>query len=265
VLICPTSAGAVVAVDIAARSLLWGYQYQRNNLAENQFPGMAIYPSPPRDLGKRWADGLAVIADGRVLVTPVESDYLHCLDLLTGEMIWQQPRGESLYLGGVTSGRTVVVGKTHITNYDLRTGKMLWEQEVGLPTGRGFVSDGHYFQPVYHTTTSDAGEQSARFELAQVNLETSVVARVAMDRPLGNLVCHRDQIVSQGAQWVGSLYQVEPLRKVVEERLAKKPTIPGPWPAKRSSCGTTARNWKRLPPCSGLMSWRRKTNTRGSS
>ena len=29
VMVCPTSAGAVVAVDIANRSLLWGYQYPR--------------------------------------------------------------------------------------------------------------------------------------------------------------------------------------------------------------------------------------------
>jgi outer membrane protein assembly factor BamB len=233
VLICPTSAGAVVAVDIAARSLLWGYQYQRNNLGQEQIPGMAIYPSQPRETGKRWADGLAVVADGRVLVTPVESDYLHCLDLLTGEMVWQQPRGESLFVGGVSKGKSVVVGKTHVTTYDLRTGKMLWEQEVGLPTGRGFVSNGHYYQPVYHTTTTEAGEQSARFELSQVNLETSEVTRVEIDRPLGNLICHRDQIVSQGAQWVGSLYQVEPLRKVVEARLAKN--ADDPWAVSRQA------------------------------
>ncbi|MBW3600785.1 MAG: PQQ-like beta-propeller repeat protein, partial [Planctomycetes bacterium] len=222
VLVCPTSAGAVVAVDVAARSLLWGYQYRRNTsgqMAPNAFGG---HQQQPRDIGKRWADAVAVIADGRVLVTPVESEYLHCLDLLTGEMLWQQPRGESLFIGGVHDGRALVVGKTHIAALDVVTGKIDWKQEIGLPTGRGFLSDGNYYQPVYHTTASDAGEERARYELVQIDVETSdVAARVETDQPLGNLVCHRDQIVSQGAQWIGAVYQVEPLRRTVEERLKK--------------------------------------------
>lgn len=224
VLVCPTSAGAVVAVDMAARSLLWGYQYQRTSSSAGGQSGIMIYDRPAREMGERWADGLAVIADGRVLITPVESDHLHCLDLLTGQMVWQQPRGESLFIGGVHNGRAVVVGKTHITAYDLATGKIAWEQEVGLPTGRGFLSNGDYYQPVYHTGTGDGGEQYARFELVQVNVEKGeIVHRVETDRALGNLVCHRDQIISQGAQWVGALYQVDPLRKTVQERLAKNP------------------------------------------
>ncbi len=224
VLVCPTSAGAAVAVDMAARSLLWGYQYQRITANSGGNAGIMIYDRPAREMGERWADGLAVIADGRVLITPVESDHLHCLDLLTGEMVWQQPRGESLFIGGVHNGRAIVVGKTHITAYDLPTGKIAWEQEVGLPTGRGFLSEGDYYQPVYHTSTGEAGELQSRFELVRVNVEKGeVVLRVETDRALGNLVCHRDQIISQGAQWVGALYQVEPLREAVAERLAKNP------------------------------------------
>lgn len=233
VLVCPTSAGAVVAVDVAARSLLWGYQYRRN-MTTQPIPN-AFGPSlqTPRDIGKRWADALGVISHGRVLVTPVESDYLHCLDLLTGAMLWQQPRGESLFIGGVHEGRAIVVGKTHVTVYDVATGKLAWELEVGLPTGRGFLSQGHYYQPVYHASTSDAGEQNARFELVRIDLSNKAIETVEADLPLGNLVCHRDQIISQGAQWVGAVYQVDPLRKTVEDRLAKN--ADDPWALARKA------------------------------
>jgi len=42
VLICPTSAGAVVAVDATTRSLLWGFQYvKRPEVNQQQFFGFA--------------------------------------------------------------------------------------------------------------------------------------------------------------------------------------------------------------------------------
>jgi hypothetical protein len=83
------------------------------------------------------------------------------------------------------------------------------------------VSNGDYYQPVYHVASNDKDEQGSRFELLQLDLQTGgVEARVETDVPLGNLICHREQIVSQGAQWVGALYQVDPLRQVVATRLA---------------------------------------------
>ena len=34
ILVCPTSAGAVVAVDLATRTLRWGYQYGRTDITQ---------------------------------------------------------------------------------------------------------------------------------------------------------------------------------------------------------------------------------------
>ena len=44
ILVCPTSAGAVVAVDISTRSLLWGYQYP--HAAGARRGGLSVYPHP---------------------------------------------------------------------------------------------------------------------------------------------------------------------------------------------------------------------------
>ena len=84
ILVCPTSAGAVVAIDISSRSLLWGFQYPVPIPARNiqRFPlsrgGIRTQPE------ESWADATATISDGRVLLTPIESDEMHGLDLLTG-------------------------------------------------------------------------------------------------------------------------------------------------------------------------------------
>ena len=89
VLICPTSAGAVVAVDLATRSLRWGYQYGRWDLMRRNSGSIGVahlHAVTERDQGY-WLDATATIADGCVILTPVESQELHCLDLLTGKAV----------------------------------------------------------------------------------------------------------------------------------------------------------------------------------
>jgi hypothetical protein len=39
VLVCPTSTGVVVAVDLATRALLWGYQYEPQTLGSSPTTG----------------------------------------------------------------------------------------------------------------------------------------------------------------------------------------------------------------------------------
>src|SRR5262249_32467816 len=162
VLVCPTTAGAVVAIDIANRTLLWGYQYPRegglyqpNGMilrgAGWQFnPAMAL--ATP---GDRWLDSAATIAGGRVLVTPLDSNELHCLSLLDGKLLWKLPRGEHLYVAGVHDSDAVIVGKHQLTVLKLvdekpATSKIKTvELPAGaLPSGRGFLSGKDYFLPL---------------------------------------------------------------------------------------------------------------------
>ena len=103
VLVCPTSAGAVVGVDITTRSLLWGFQYvKRPEANQQQFFGFAPFNvSPLKPAGSRWADATVTIADGRVLVTAVESDQLYCLDVRTGRPAWPAQEREDRAVPGV--------------------------------------------------------------------------------------------------------------------------------------------------------------------
>src|SRR5438876_7262028 len=69
ILICPTSAGAVVAVDLATRTLRWGYQFKRTDI-QTQFPGGRGFRgqmiTTSTNTGNRWLDATATIADGCV-------------------------------------------------------------------------------------------------------------------------------------------------------------------------------------------------------
>ncbi len=88
VLVCPTATGAVVAVELATRSLLWGYCYSQENEAGNRGIAQGFMGAA----GSRWADGSASVRDGRVIITPPESDFLYCLSLINGTFLWKCPR-----------------------------------------------------------------------------------------------------------------------------------------------------------------------------
>ena len=103
-----------MAVNVSTRSLLWGYQYP---LAEAPRISMARYHYAPKEIGDRWSDATVTLADGRVLVTPIESDRLYCLDLVSGEVAWDQSRGDLLYTACVVDSKAIMVGKEHPGNF----------------------------------------------------------------------------------------------------------------------------------------------------
>ncbi|MEC9003213.1 MAG: PQQ-binding-like beta-propeller repeat protein, partial [Planctomycetota bacterium] len=217
VLVCPTSAGAVVAVDISTRSLLWGYQYQQQAPVNPRF---GFRPSTTRSKkrnGERWADASVTIAQGKVLVTPVEGDDLICLDLLTGKSSWPtQKRDERLYVACVHQGKVVMVGKESITAFTLADGKPAWSEPItlkkGMPSGRGFQSDDFYYLPT-------TGKQLLKIDLSK----GEILQEITTSTVLGNLVCYRDEVISQTPRNLETYLQAARLREKVAARLEKDP------------------------------------------
>jgi outer membrane protein assembly factor BamB len=220
-LICPTSGGGVVAVDPATRTLRWGYRYPRWDLSMAfAQPGFRVRRSrevEQEPTPAHWTDSSVTIADGCVVLTPPESDKLHCLDLLTGKTKWPpQPRGEMLFVGCVHDGKAVLVGRNVVKAVNLSSGDSAWQAVVDLgtetPTGRGYYSDHFYYLPV---TSS---------QLLKIDLDKGeIVSRVKTEVTLGNLVCYEDDLVSHSGEMLTAFYLTEPLRKRVDELLAKNP------------------------------------------
>lgn len=213
VLVCPTAAGAVIAVDPISRSLLWAYRYERNGGTANFNPqGNFSLPSPLPPPGERWVDGTAMLVEGVALVTPVESDALHCLDLLTGEPRWPPiPRDEGLYLAGVHRGVVAVVGRHVVRGYRLEDGEEAWPPILipneATPSGKGFHSGASIFVP---TTAA---------ELLRIDLVKGVVAeRMSTEHVLGNLCCLGSYLISQGPAEL----RVYMLRESLREELTRQ-------------------------------------------
>lgn len=190
ILICPTGVGAVVAVDLSTRRLLWAYEYPKTRPARQTF-----------DAGGTWADSCAVISGRRVLITPAEAPQMHCLDLLDGSPRWSLDRGDLAFLACVDRGVAVVVGDRQLTAIELDTGKVAagWPlplPEGSLPSGRGYHADGRYFLPL---------NVLGQGEVATIQLDPPAIlhrSRWPGGAIPGNLISHRGQIVSQNVDWL---------------------------------------------------------------
>ncbi len=213
VVVCPTSAGGVVAVDLTTRSLLWAYQYPRQ-------PGTLHVLDQGRIAtlrqGERWLDSAAVIAGGLVLLTPPESDEIHCLDLFTGELRWSQKRQQSLYLAAVHGDHVVLVEPQQVTALHLETGEPVWKRWLPAKvTGRGVLTgDGRYHLPL-----SNASIQQVN--LADGQLGTPMLSLRGLAP--GNLLWHQGVFISVSPAYIEAFDDYRHLQTELARRAAQSP------------------------------------------
>jgi outer membrane protein assembly factor BamB len=214
ILVCPTGAGVVIGINLEKKALAWAYQYETNRnpmtirLREN---GRMMHQD------YQWLDGAAVLAKGCVLLSPPESNYLHCLDLVTGKFRWKAERGDGMFVAGVEGDRVLVIGNRTISALNLSDGKPAWTQTAALkndvmPSGRGFFSSGKYFLPL---TSSEV----IAIDLADGNVAERTQSRAGI--VLGNLIAHQGAILSQNGKFLERFDQIDVLRDYTESRLAE--------------------------------------------
>ncbi len=234
VLVCPTGSGCAVAVDLATHSLLWGYIYNhpgemvaggRRMRGGNPIQNAFYNPNGPVP---RWLDGTAVIANGRVLLTPAEADGLYCLNLADGKLAWGPkprveppgPHGEQIehfYIACVYKGAVVLVGRNTIDAVNLSDGNKAWDgRTIDMPAGVSVCGHGCYAGGQYFVPLSSG-------DVATVDLDTGKIIGTAKSRRNGvpgNLICYRGRVISQGLDGLELYYQVDAAREECARLLA---------------------------------------------
>ena len=251
VLVCPTHAGAVVAVDVNARTLLWAKGYAApadpgRQMGEggvvgfpNRRPGINVrIAQEPGALiaasADRWRAAAPIIADGKVVVVAPDADQMLCLDLRTGEQLWADPRRTGdLYVGGVMDGVVLVVGKTGVRSVKLGEtagGKPVeaWPMiPTGAPSGHGAAgADGVYYLPLATGGTGPA--DAAEPQVWAVDAATGAVkAKTSFRHPdrsadprraIGNLVFHEGLLLAQSADTLTAF----PLLDLKQQEMARR-------------------------------------------
>ncbi|MES1213368.1 MAG: PQQ-binding-like beta-propeller repeat protein, partial [Singulisphaera sp.] len=225
VLVCPTAAGAVVAIDLTTRSLLWGYQFARNDGNTPEVARLGMIRNPglvPNNAanGNRWTDASVTIAAGHVLLTPPESNQLHCLNLLDGKLLWQKPRDDGLYIGCVFEEKVLVIGRNTIRALALRDGTPCWPEAAlplpvgSVPSGRGFFNGRRYHLPLTSA------------EVAAIDVETGQIVARSKSRTgtvPGNLICHRGAVISQSIECIERFDQRDDLWQQIGAAIEANP------------------------------------------
>ncbi len=227
VLVCPTGAGTIVAVDLATRTLLWAFNYSvagnddmvvtRNGIRVPRVGRiingrMVVSAGSSREKGvRRWLDNCPVLANGCAFLAPSESDQLHCIDLRTGAVRWQRPREEGLYVAGVVGGSLFVVGSLGVEALSVDNGEREWftklTKDGSAISGRGLVVEDKMFVPLDSP------------EVVAIDLDSGEVVGRSQGRGgavPGNLVAYQGEVISQGIDSLDVFHQTMPLENRIE-------------------------------------------------
>ncbi|MGC1272767.1 MAG: PQQ-binding-like beta-propeller repeat protein [Planctomycetaceae bacterium] len=217
VLVCPTTVGWVMGVDQSSRSILWASRYAPPQ-SDRKNQEMNAAASPTR-LNHRWCPSSPVIHRGRVLLTPAEETRLICLDLFTGELLWQRDKGTALYVAGVRGDLLVTVGTDAVEGIDVASGAERWTlpipDDAGQPSGRAVLSEERLSLPLRGDT------------LWQIDIEGGDLLASKKLRPdepaLGNLVMHQGTLLSYSTAGLTAFEERTELTRQADARLQQNP------------------------------------------
>jgi outer membrane protein assembly factor BamB/tetratricopeptide (TPR) repeat protein len=238
ILICPTNAGAIVAVNLLTQSLAWAYSYRTGASPDAAMggggpPGMGMgrggrfrgdYGMPVNLSAERWFPAPPAIVNGRVIFTAYDSGHLQCLSLRDGELLWSVNRGQNdLYMAGVYQNKVIVVGKTSIRALDVMDGsKIVWEKPIGMPSGQGVAAGGKYYLPCR------SGLDTPDPQILEINIDTGEMhATKSRKKEIpGNLIFFDGDVISQNIWSVSAYPQLKVKKAEMKARLAKNPKDP---------------------------------------
>jgi len=168
-IICPTTAGWLIAIDRETRRILWAHRYAKANADGQSHVARRMHSLQP--LNTRWESSAPILSKDRVFVTPSEqpdelgadAPRLMCLNAVTGELIWERAKDDllaeadgterlpALYVAGAYDDRLIVVGRGAVIALSQENGEVVWQ--TALPpgssevTGRAAVLDGALLVP----------------------------------------------------------------------------------------------------------------------
>jgi outer membrane protein assembly factor BamB/tetratricopeptide (TPR) repeat protein len=244
ILVCPTNAGAIVAVNLLTQSLSWAYSYRTNpNEAANGENGMGAQMGGGMGPGfrggrfrnefmmmnmgaERWYPAPPAIAGGNVVFAAPDSNAITCLSLRDGQRRWSVNRQPGdLFMAGVYDNKVLIVGKESVRALKLSDGTLAWDhpKAIGMPSGQGVASDGKYYLPC-----KNGGPDSPDPQIVEINVDTGDMHATKSRRKdvPGNLIFFDGEIISQGITSLSVFPQLQVKLTEMNARLEANPKDP---------------------------------------
>lgn len=216
-IICPTGSGCILSIDTVTRNYDWAYRYINSEVVPKAPGRFGAFSEPPKvvPLGGWQRVGLARDARRVYFVTP-ESDMLQALDVQTGQLVWEQPRADGLFLAGVAGGKVLVVGDRSLRGLDPETGTLIWQQEIERPSGLSTIRGQQLLLPL----------ESGPVLLVDAVTGKTVRGAQGGQPPLGNLVAGPGVLVSLTSQRLEVYGAWDTEHQELLTRLMRKPDDP---------------------------------------
>jgi outer membrane protein assembly factor BamB len=200
VLVCSTHAGAVVAVDLLSRNLLWAYSYRDEPPPPVERFGKGrgfrnITATLPAFRDLTWRVSGPVLYQGKAILTAPDGATIDVLDARDGRLLWKAEwHTDDVCVGPVYQDRVVLVGKRSLRSLRLADGKELWKLETGAPAGHGIAAGKTLHLPM------QAKVDGKGAEILSIDLDNGTIAArhpAAAGVVLGNLIAHDGWVFSQ--------------------------------------------------------------------
>ena len=213
VLVCPTTAGFVLGVDRLTRSVLWAYRLSKPPKPGEFGEGAElVQPSP---LNCRWQTQAPLIIGSRVIVAAPESEKVVCLDLLTGNRVWERDRENLLAVEGAHGPFVLMVDQESVRALRVADGSVGWTAHTGPIAGRGVVTGGQLYLPVVNVG------------IRRLNLSDGAVTgewRAHGDQPvLGHLSMYEGMVLANGPYGLTAFAQADAIRGEITRRKQSNP------------------------------------------
>jgi outer membrane protein assembly factor BamB len=216
ILVCPTGAGAVIGFELLTRSLLWVHTYRGKDEPGDENNGMVLLPLA--SLTSTWRTSAPIIHNGKVIFTAPDGGGARCLNLRDGTLLWKAEHNpDDLYLAAVCKDRVLLVGREHCRALNLADGKLLWQIETGTPAGQGVAAGNLYFLPL---------KRGAVCAIDLEKREVSATATVRGGAPLGNLLFHHGELITQTPTQLAAFPELKAKLAEISERISRDPRDP---------------------------------------
>lgn len=198
-IICPTTCGWLVAIDQATHQLAWASRFTPRKKVKKT---RAFVIQSTEDLNRRWLPTPPAVWKNQVIFTPpdlpneFDRDVLavYAFDLVTGQVLWQQEKGDGLYLAGLFEDQAIFVGTSQVLARDLnKNGEIAWKASfrdvTGKPSGRSVIVGEELIVPINRESLVRLNLRTGK-QVAQHHLSSSAVK-------LGNLFYADEMLFSQ--------------------------------------------------------------------
>ena len=134
VVICPTTVGWLVAVDLYTHEIVWMHRYLATMPQEREYQQLHYAMTDLQSLSERWASQPPLIIDGKVLMTAPEYDRLICLNLHDGSRVFSDmSRKNYTRLLGVVDDQIILSGANTLASMSMDVRRKVMKEFTFTP------------------------------------------------------------------------------------------------------------------------------------